>query len=98
MTDETVNLAFARAQMAETPPAATVGAIGWARANLFNGWANTLLTLVSIYLLWLIVPPLVKFLIIDAVWDGAGRDDCLPEKVGREIGACWPFIQRSEER
>jgi general L-amino acid transport system permease protein len=95
MTDETVNLAFARAQMAETraPPAATVGVIGWVRQNLFNGWANTLLTLVSIYLLWLIVPPLVKFLIIDAVWDGAGRDDCLPEKVGREVGACWPFIR-----
>jgi general L-amino acid transport system permease protein len=93
MTDETVNLALARARMAETPPASTVGVIGWARQNLFNGWANTLLTLVSIYLLWLIVPPLVKFLIIDAVWDGAGRDDCLPEKVGREVGACWPFIR-----
>jgi general L-amino acid transport system permease protein len=93
MTDETVNLALARARMAETPPASTVGVIGWVRQNLFNGWANTLLTLVSIYLLWLIVPPLVKFLIIDAVWDGAGRDDCLPEKVGREVGACWPFIR-----
>jgi general L-amino acid transport system permease protein len=95
MTDETVNLAFARAELAEklAPPVTTTGAIGWVRQNLFGSWLNILLTLVSLYLIWLIVPPLVRFLIIDAVWDGAGRDDCLPEKVGREIGACWPFIQ-----
>jgi general L-amino acid transport system permease protein len=95
MTDETVNLTLARAQMVEAkaPPVPTGGIVGWARQNLFNGWKNTLLTLVSLYLIWLIVPPLVKFLIIDAVWDGAGRDDCLAEKVGREVGACWPFIR-----
>jgi len=95
MTDEAVNLAFARTELAEklAPPVTATGAIGWLRRNLFNSWFNILLTLVSLYLIWLIVPPLVKFLIIDAVWDGAGRDDCLPEKVGREVGACWPFIQ-----
>jgi len=95
MTDETVSLAFARTQMLGSlaPPVKAAGIVGWARQSLFNGWINTLLTLVSLYLVWLIVPPLVRFLIIDAVWYGAGRDDCLPEKVGREIGACWPFIQ-----
>ena len=93
MTDETANLAFARAQMAERPPPATVGLLGWARQNLFNGWFNTLLTLASLYLIWLIAGALVRFLIIDAVWDGAGRDDCLAEKVGRDVGACWPFVR-----
>ncbi|MFL4978283.1 MAG: amino acid ABC transporter permease [Xanthobacteraceae bacterium] len=95
MTDEAVNLAFARTELAEklAPPVTATGAIGWLRRNLLNSWFNILLTLVSLYLIWLIVPPLMRFLIIDAVWDGAGRDDCLPEKVGREVGACWPFIQ-----
>jgi general L-amino acid transport system permease protein len=95
MTDEAVNLAFARTELAEklAPPVTATGAIGWLRRNLLNSWFNIVLTLVSLYLIWLIVPPLVRFLIIDAVWDGAGRDDCLPEKVGREVGACWPFIQ-----
>ncbi|MFL4999886.1 MAG: amino acid ABC transporter permease [Xanthobacteraceae bacterium] len=95
MTDEAVNLAFARTELAEklAPPVTATGAIGWLRRNLLNSWFNILLTLVSLYLIWLIVPPLVRFLIIDAVWDGAGRDDCLPEKLGREVGACWPFIQ-----
>jgi general L-amino acid transport system permease protein len=95
MTDEAANLAFARTELAENlaPPATAVGAIGWLRRNLLSSWTNILLTLVSLYLIWLIVPPLARFLIIDAVWDGAGRDDCLAEKVGREVGACWPFIQ-----
>src|SRR5262245_45475913 len=95
MTDETANLAFARTQLAEqmAPPATATGAIGWLRRNFLSSWVNILLTLVSLYLIWLIVPPLAKFLVIDAVWDGAGRDDCLAEKVGRPVGACWPFVQ-----
>jgi general L-amino acid transport system permease protein len=96
MTDETVTSSgFVRAEMAEAlaPPLSAVGIVGFVRQNLFNGWFNTLLTLVSLYLVWLIVPSLIRFLLIDAVWDGAGRDDCLPEKLGRPVGACWPFIQ-----
>jgi general L-amino acid transport system permease protein len=95
MTDEAANLAFARTELTERlkPPAPATGAIGWLRHNLFGSWFNILLTLVSLYLIWLVVPPLIKFLIIDAVWDGAGRDDCLAEKVGRPVGACWPFVQ-----
>src|SRR5215510_292832 len=88
MTDEAVNLAFARTKMidAMAPPRAAAGAIGWLRMNLFNSWINVLLTLAGLYLIWLIVPPLIKFLLIDAVWDGAGRDDCLAEKVGAGAG------------
>jgi general L-amino acid transport system permease protein len=96
VTDETATApAFVRAKMAETlaPPLSAVGLIGFLRQNLFNGWFNTLLTLLGVYLVWLIVPPLVRFLLIDAVWEGAGRDDCLAEKIGRPVGACWPFIQ-----
>ena len=40
---------------------------------------------------WL-VPPLVKFLIIDAVWDGASRADCLATPQRPEVGACWAFV------
>ncbi len=38
------------------------------------------------------MPPLVKFLIIDAVWDGASRVDCLPRPEHPEVGACWAFV------
>jgi general L-amino acid transport system permease protein len=88
-------VAYVRQTMAERmpPPASTAGVIGWVRSNLFDGIWGTLLTLVCAYLVWLIVPPVIRFLFIDAVWTGSGRDACLEEKVGRTVGACWPFIQ-----
>src|SRR5258707_10398951 len=95
MTDETANIAFIRGAMVErlSPPGSTVGFVGWVRSNLFSSIPNTLLTLFSLYLVWVIVPPLIRFLFIDAVWDGASRADCLEETVKRPVGACWPFIK-----
>src|SRR5215831_1163694 len=70
------------------PPASQVGAIGWARRNLFSSPSNTVLTLVALYLLYLIIPPLVNWAIIDANWKaGTSRAACtLP-------GACWTMIR-----
>lgn len=76
----------------EPAPPSTRGAIGWARAHLFGSVGQVLLTLFGLWLVYVVVPPMVKFFIIDAVWTGTGRDACLPEKVGRPVGACWPFI------
>jgi general L-amino acid transport system permease protein len=65
----------------------------WARANLFNSWLNLILTVLVLWLIWAVCWPLLRFLLIDAVWDGAGRNDCLASRMGREVGACWPFVQ-----
>lgn len=94
MTDRTADIAFIRGEMEERrdPPGSTVGAVGWVRQNLISSIPNTLLTLVSIYLLYVVLPPLIRFLFIDAVWDGAGRADCLEENLHRPVGACWPFV------
>ena len=72
----------------EPPPVRTTGALGWIRENLFSGWFNTTLTLLGLYLIWLIVPPFIEFTLIDAVWTGQNREACL----GPEVGACWPFV------
>ena len=69
-----------------------VAAWAWLRDRLFNGWLNTLLTLAVLWLIWAVGWPALKFLLINAVWDGASRVDCLPDKLGHEVGACWPFI------
>ncbi len=74
------------------PPAAATGMLGAIRARLFNSWSNALLTVIALYLLWIIVPPLIRFLFVDAVWHGASRDDCLAKQAGHAAGACWPFI------
>lgn len=74
-------------------PVKTTGLIGFVRTRLLNSPTNVLLTLVSILLLWFSVVPAVKFLFIDAVWQGEDRTACLAENAGRVVGACWPFIQ-----
>jgi general L-amino acid transport system permease protein len=70
------------------PPRMSVGAVGWLKANLFSSWFNTLLTLFAIYLIWLVVPPLIQWALIDATWSGSTRADCTSG------GACWVFIQQ----
>jgi general L-amino acid transport system permease protein len=86
--------AFVRAQPIAPlpPPLAASGAIGWLRRNLFSSALNIALTIVCALLIVWIVPPLVKFLIIDAVWDGTSRADCLPRPDHPEVGACWAFV------
>jgi general L-amino acid transport system permease protein len=74
------------------PPNLARGPIAWVRENLFSGPFNTLLTLVVFYLLYVSVPPLVKFLFIDAVWTGTDRAACRADMGGSETGACWAFI------
>ena len=54
------------------------GAIGWLRANLFSSAAQHRAdAAVCVLLIVWLVPPLLKFLLIDAVWDGADRAACL---------------------
>ncbi|WP_271410988.1 amino acid ABC transporter permease [Pseudomonas sp. Q1-7] len=72
----------------QPPPRMSVGALGWLRANLFSNGFNTLLTLLAIYLIWLIVPPLLEWALFKADWTGTTRADCTGE------GACWVFIQQ----
>jgi general L-amino acid transport system permease protein len=86
--------AFVRtsAVAAMPPPQRHSGAVGWLRDNLFSSPLNIALTVLSALLIVWVVPPLVKFLIIDAVWDGASRIDCLPRPEHPEVGACWAFV------
>src|SRR4051794_28808087 len=74
------------------PPRSESGAIGWLRQNLLSSPLNTALTVIGFLLVVWIAPPLVKFLLIDAVWDGASRADCLPRPEHPEMGACWAFV------
>jgi general L-amino acid transport system permease protein len=66
--------------------------LGFLRQRLFGGVLNIILTLLSLLLIIIVLPPLLRFLIIDAVWYGTSRTDCLEETLGRPVGACWPFV------
>jgi general L-amino acid transport system permease protein len=73
-------------------PAAMTGAFGWLRANLLSTPFNIVLTVLIALLLAWVIPELLKFLFIDAVWTGSDRDACREVVQHREIGACWPFV------
>ncbi len=70
------------------PPTMEVGALGWMRRNLFSSPLNTVLTLVGLYLLYLIVPPLLEWAVFQANWGpGTSRAACT------KPGACWTMIR-----
>lgn len=69
------------------PPPMSVGPAAWIRANLFSNWFNSLLTFLAIYLIWILIPPVIKWAFIDADWNGTSRDACTSG------GACWVFIK-----
>src|SRR5215470_14409955 len=74
------------------PPLATVGALGWIRANLFPSVGSGALTvLISLSLIWIALP-LIDFLIVDAVWTGSDREACLASAERPVVGACWAYI------
>ena len=50
------------------PPVTSVGAIGWMRANLFNSVFNSILTLLTLYFLWKVVPPFIQWAFVDSLW------------------------------
>ncbi len=74
-------------------PIKTTGFVGFMRTRLFNSPTNILITIVSALLLWFLLVPALKFVLIDAVWTGKDRNACLAENVGHAVGACWPFVQ-----
>lgn len=72
------------------PPVSQVGAVGWMRSNLFSSPANVVLTILAIYFLYEIVPPILNWMFFDAVFeDVQHRNEC------REIagGACWAVVR-----
>ena len=76
----------------EPPPTAGSGAFGLTGQRLFGSVLNTVLTIVILVVILAVAWPTVRFLFIDAIWQGSSRVDCLPETVKHEVGACWPFI------
>lgn len=60
--------------------------IYWARRNLFSSWLNSALTLLCLWLMCQLIPPLLNWTIFHANWLGTTRADCTRD------GACWVFI------
>jgi general L-amino acid transport system permease protein len=75
------------------PPEHRAGMLTWLRTNLFSSPANAALTVICVLLLAWVVPPLLRFLLIDATWSGADREACLASAANPHPGACWAFVR-----
>ncbi|HEX4041694.1 MAG TPA: amino acid ABC transporter permease [Xanthobacteraceae bacterium] len=89
------NASFLRVTPAErlARPAERNGALGWLRENLLSSPGNVALTVMCIAFIGWAVPPLLRFLVFDAVWSGADRTACLASPANPYPGACWAFVR-----
>jgi general L-amino acid transport system permease protein len=71
---------------AQLPPRRSSGILGWLRANLFSSVFNSILTLLAAGLIAVMVPPIVRWAFIDAIWSAPNGAAC------HGGGACWAFI------
>ena len=80
-------MAIDKSTAARARPATKADPLGWVRANLFNGWFNSVLSVLILLLLVWLVPPVFQWAVLDAVWGHATPDDCKAA-----AGACWAVI------
>jgi len=74
-------------KQAKEPPLLERGIIAWIRKNLLSSPFNILFTILGIAILYMIIPPFVKWAFIDANFVGHTKADCTGD------GACWVFIK-----
>jgi general L-amino acid transport system permease protein len=60
----------------------------WLRENLFSSWPSALATLAILWLAWTLVPPIVHWALVDAVWFSPDGRACRAPGAG----ACWALI------
>jgi len=70
------------------PPRAASGLSAWLRSNLFDGWRNSLATLVLLALLVLTLPHLLQWALMNAVF----LPDNAACRAAAEMGACWGVV------
>ena len=77
------------------PPTSEVGIVKWVRENLFAGWLNTILTLLSVFVLYKIAAFILPWL-LNSVWDAGSLSECreilAAKGLGSHDGACFAVI------
>ena len=92
------SLAYVREEMASAraAPRRDVGALGWARQNLFGGWLNSALTVLSLLAIGFVLIESVPWM-IQSSWTATSLNECraaIAEAYGEGThGACWAVIR-----
>lgn len=70
------------------PPGAMRRAGRWLRQNLLGTPQSAVLSLLALWLLYVLVPPAVRWAFVDATFAGETREACTGG------GACWVFVEQ----
>jgi general L-amino acid transport system permease protein len=93
MADRSViSKAYVRTEMLpeQAPPLTQVGAVKWVRENLFSSWLNSILTVVSLYVVyWFVIHAGPWF--GNTVWNAGSLSECR-EILDGASGACFAVI------
>lgn len=95
----TQKIGFVSEKLIAASPAPTgqVGVTAWIRKNLIATPKDVVLTVFALAVLAYILPGLINWVFINAVWFGTDRTACLSISQGGaiadgQVGACWAFI------
>ncbi len=88
MTDQIKKLDYVVGEHPDLPrPGTTGGIVGWLHEHLFSTPTNIVLSIISLYLIYISVPPLLDWAFFSATFTGElAKDSCVDD------GACWVFI------
>ncbi|SEQ18275.1 amino acid ABC transporter permease [Thalassovita taeanensis] len=95
------DIAFVRTEILpqKAPPVAATGFIGWARENLFSGWFNSILTVLSLAVIFSVLSSILPW-VFSPTWNGTSLANCreiltAAGSVGEHgtTGACWGVIR-----
>ncbi|MER9136533.1 amino acid ABC transporter permease [Mesorhizobium sp. M0047] len=93
------DMSWVRTEMAlaEPAPAGVAGFQAWVRKNLIASTGDTIMTIAGIALVVMILPQIINWAFINAVWTGPDRTACATVAQGGVqpegwTGACWAFV------
>jgi general L-amino acid transport system permease protein len=64
-------------------------ALRWLRGRLFSSWFSSVATIVILYIAWKILPPLIEWALVGAIWSPQSARLC---RDATAHGACWAFV------
>ncbi len=71
------------------PPLSDRSIVGWMRMHLFSSVLNSLLTVITLYIVYITLKGLFVWGIVDAVWIADSRRECFDINIS---GACWAGV------
>jgi general L-amino acid transport system permease protein len=96
-----LHTAYVRTEMLpeEAPPITAAGPVKWLRENLFSSVGNALMTIVSLYVIYVVLASILPWM-LNGIWDAGSLTECREirtERYGPSDGhgsgvACWAVL------